>query len=171
MLPVRRFWPLLVEAAAMLLNTDGLIVLLRGFRAPQVLIVVVVPCLAISELLFTYWFWGWFLDCVSELREIRKIRQEMQKVGVWDWVLGKTLQAHNALEDPNCKIAQQFNRWGTLAIIFTSTWPIPGPRGLWTVFCGLLRCRRCLIALVIGDVIHVTSVVMGVNLFFGLIGR
>ena len=171
MISVRKFWPVVVWALALLLNTDLLIPILVGAGLSMSVIVLTVSTVANIEITYSYWFWGWVVRETGELEKVQQVRRELRRNGVWDWLLAYCLNLYRKVINPDNRLVQKINKWGLAVIIIASLLPVSGLRTTCTVFCGIFRWKRGLIALLLFNTVHVLSMVWGWEKIISLFGH
>jgi len=154
-----RFWPLLLYFSMIWLNTDFLIPVVKvSFSPGPIILALIIIPLASVELCYGYWMWGyWIRQRMGELEKFREIRRKLHQEGLLDrWIIDGILKTYRQTIDPNNKIKQKINRWGSgfIWVVAVFTPPGFGARSGSAAFCGVFREFKLFIHLVLANVAH-----------------
>ncbi|MEK7138270.1 MAG: hypothetical protein AAB787_02050 [Patescibacteria group bacterium] len=130
----------------------------------QNLLLISVPILATLEIYYSFWFWGWLVDCAGDLRKIQETRRELGREGLLDrWVVDSILSVYHNVIDPQNTTRRRIHKYGIWAVWIAGLNPIPGlpTRGPCAAFLGVFRSKHKFNHLVLANLIHTIFIVWG----------
>jgi len=156
-----KIWPIILYISMIWLNTDFFIPVLRLLVIPhasQLTISLIVLPIAVLELCYGYWFWGyWVRPRVGELEKIRKARKQLHQEGLLDrWIIDGILKVYHQTLDPENRIRGFINKWGIWFIWLIAVFCPPGiaARSSCAVILGLFRQKKNFIHLLLASAAH-----------------
>lgn len=171
MADVKKFWPVVVYAFVIWLNTDFLIPVGLSLMGPSFLLTIFVLILASGELCYSFWFWRWIVRRGPEIHDLRERRRQKVRKGLFkgafhglvDWVLDSILRGYRKVTNPENGTRRHIERWGVLAVWAAGLNPVPGlpTRGPCSIFLGFYGFRKEFVHLLVANSIHVTFVIWG----------
>ncbi|MEK9157809.1 MAG: hypothetical protein AAB638_01335 [Patescibacteria group bacterium] len=170
MLDVKKLWPLVVYSIMIPLNTDVIIPAGIISGRSQIFLWLYIPILATVEICYSFWFWGWVVRWIVELKKIQETRRELNKAGLLDkWVIDSVVNVYHAVMHPENGARKNINRYGVIAVWALGINPILGipTRTPCAAFLGIFNRKREFYHLVLANLVHVFLVLGVWDYLFG----
>jgi hypothetical protein len=166
-------WPILSAIAVTVLNIDFILTpALIKLEIPIFLLLSLLYVVSTLELRYWFWFWTWAWDLFFPvLIHIRKVSEDIALVKEFGTELkekGYLARAkillfkiiNGALDEKN--IIVKFIKWGgAFSLILIGASPESGSRIIGIIFCKMFRWKNGFYPLALGNLIHVTYIVLG----------
>ena len=172
-------WPLIPAILVTYLNIDWVVtpyLIKRGVPLSELLPVEYI--LSTLELIFWFWFWSWVWNLFIKALIHTRIGQEdiLLAKNFWETLKEKGVFAcakdflfkmiDGALDEKNLII--RFIKWGgVFSLILIGASPESGSRVIGIIFCKMFRWKNGFYPLVLGNLIHITYIVLGWK-YFGI---
>lgn len=180
---MRWHWQYLIGILIFILNVDLVLVPLLKFKfgINGWSLFWIILILANMEMYGWYWFWGWWKHGVfsnffakrlqdkrvQEVLELGKdIRHTLTLTGQWQKAKDFFFNVFAWATDDGNRFLKRIKRGGYPVLFFMAVEPLPGGRTVGVVFCGMINWRGGLLALMLGNAVHVGWVVGLVNWIF-----
>ena len=165
MISAQRVWPLGVAVFVTFLNTDLIVIpalKLKGYSHTEIFFSVAL--IANLELTFWYWFWGWVVRWVAATRQVKasvalgqEVGKELQRRGYVDRIMAHVEGVYMRAVSPDNHVGQKIKRWGWWGLLLLAAEPMPAGRVIGSIVCGTTRWKTGLVALLLGNLIHIAS--------------
>ena len=171
MISVQRLWPLGLAVLVTFLNTDLIVIpalKLKGYSHTEIFFLVAL--IANLELTFWYWFWGWVVRWVKETRQVKasvvlgqEVGRELKRRGHIDRIMAHVEGVYMSAISPDNHVGRKIKRWGWWGLLILASEPMPAGRVVGAIICGTTRWKTGLLALLLGNLIHIATVLLGLE--------
>lgn len=169
----RELWPIIPAIIVTVLNIDFIVTpFLIGLNIPIFKLLGIIYILSTIELKFWFWFWGWgwslFARVLIHTRKasesiafVKELGTELKERGYIARAKDFLFKVIDGTLDEKSKIVR-FIKWGGgLSLILIGASPESGSRVVGIIFCKIFRWKRGFYPLALGNLIHITYMVLG----------
>lgn len=148
--------------------------------------------IAVLELCLWWWFWRWFEKVAfPEIRDAAKNKitsdgAAQEGIDLWhdiknhleelwfmfkELVISHFLKIYTTATDQENKTVKRVKRWGHFFVLILGAAPVPTTRTIIAVVCSITKWRSGFTVLLIGDILHVASVIVGWKILFDIASK